>query len=122
MATKATNPLDHTGHTVEQANKKNAAERSKRAEEISMLAAIEKQHLENNVFDPQSQIETVVIDEIEQVGVSLANENVIIRTQVDIEDMTFGVGNHYTFKAGVKYSVSKDLADYLEHLGYIWRP
>jgi len=122
VATKATNPLDHTGHTVEQANKKNAAERSKRAEEISMLAAIEKQHLENNVFDPQSQIETVVIDEIEQVGVSLANENVIIRTQVDIEDMTFGVGNHYTFKAGVKYSVSKDLADYLEHLGYIWRP
>jgi hypothetical protein len=47
---------------------------------------------------------------------------VVIRTITDIDDMSYGVGNTYTFKAGVKYRVPKSLADYLEQLGYIWRP
>ena len=47
---------------------------------------------------------------------------VVIRTITDIEEMTYGVGNHYTFKAGVKYRVPVNLANYLEDLGYIWRP
>jgi len=34
--------------------------------------------------------------------------------------MTFGVGNSYTFKQGVRYKVPRELADYLQMLGYIW--
>jgi hypothetical protein len=63
-----------------------------------------------------------VLDEIENVGVSTAGDMVVIRTITDIDDMSYGVGNTYTFKAGVKYRVPKSLADYLEQLGYIWRP
>ena len=123
MATNnATSPLDHTGHAKEQAQKKNAAERAKRAEEISMINAIEAERLEHGVFDPKTQDETIVLDEIENVGVSLANDTVVIRTQTDIENMTFGVGNEYSFKAGVKYTVPRAVADYLERLGYVWRP
>ena len=59
--------------------------------------------------------------EIEEVGVSVNNDKVVIRTIADIEDMTYGIGNSYTFKQGVKYSVPRDLAAYLESLGYIWR-
>ena len=78
--------------------------------------------MEKDVFDPKHPEAPLVLDEIETVGVSVNNERVIVRTITDIEDMTFGVGNHYTFKAGVKYSVPKELAAYLDQLGYIWRP
>jgi hypothetical protein len=58
------------------------------------------------------------------VGVAVKNEKVVIRTISDIEDMTYGVINgtpqSYSFKAGVKYSVPRDLAVYLQSLGYLW--
>lgn len=126
MANKATSPLDATGRAAEQAAKKNAAELKKRAEEISIAAQIEAEELETQVFDPKKPDAPLVLDEIENVGVTTANDSVIIRTVTDIEDMTFGVVNgtpqSYTFKAGVKYRVPGHLANYLEQLGYIWRP
>jgi hypothetical protein len=82
----------------------------------------EDELLETAVFDPKKPEQPLFIDEIEELGVSVNNDKVIIRTITDIEEMTYGVGNLYTFKAGVKYSVPRDLADYLEGLGYIWRP
>lgn len=121
MANKPTSPLDATGRAAEDAAKKNAAELQKRKDEISISRAEEEQLLETGVFDPKKPDEPIMIDEIEELGVNLQNEQVIIRTHQDIEDMTYGVGNNYTFKAGVKYKVSRDLADYLERLGYIWR-
>jgi len=37
----------------------------------------------------------------------------------DIEAMTFGAGNFYTFRAGQKYEVSRDLAEHLKAKGYL---
>ena len=122
MANKPTSPLDATGRAAEAAAKKNAAELQKRKDEISIAAQIEAENLENNVFDPKKPDTPLVLDEIENVGVTTANDTVIIRTITDIEDMTYGVGSSYTFKAGVKYRVPSHLANYLEELGYIWRP
>lgn len=122
MANKPTSPLDATGRAAEAAQKKNAEALRKRQEEISVAAEIERESLERDVFDPKKPDAPIVLDEIQEVGVSLANDKVIIRTITDIEEMTYGVGNTYTFKAGVKYSVPRDLAEYLEGLGYIWRP
>lgn len=122
MANKPTSPLDATGKAAETATRKNAEALRKRQEEISVAAEIERESLERDVFDPKKPDAPIVLDEIQEVGVSLANDKVIIRTITDIEDMTYGVGNNYSFKAGVKYSVPRDLADYLEGLGYIWRP
>lgn len=122
MANKATSPLDATGRAAEAATKKNIEELRKRQDEISVSVQLERESLERDVFDPKKPDTPIVLDEIQEVGVSLANDKVIIRTITDIDEMTFGVGNVYSFKAGVKYSVTRDLADYLEGLGYIWRP
>ena len=122
MANKATSPLDATGRAAEQAAKKNAEALRKRQDEISIAAQIEAESLENDVFDPKKPDAPLVLDEIENVGVSTANDYVVIRTITDIDEMTYGVGNTYSFKAGVKYKVPSSLANYLEDLGYIWRP
>ena len=122
MANTPVSPLDATGRAAAAAAKKNAKAIQDRKDEISIAAQVEAESLEKDVFDPKHPEAPLVLDEIETVGVSVNNERVIVRTITDIEDMTFGVGNHYTFKAGVKYSVPKDLAAYLEQLGYIWRP
>jgi hypothetical protein len=122
VANTPTSPLDATGAAAEKAAKKNAAELRKRQDEISIAAQIEAESLEKDVFDPKQPDAPLVLDEIENVGVSTAGDMVVIRTITDIEDMTYGVGNAYTFKAGVKYRVPSGLARYLEDLGYIWRP
>ncbi len=122
MANTQTSPLDATGKAAEQAAKKNAEALKKRKEEISIATQLEAESLEKDVFDPKKPDAPLVLDEIENVGVSTAGDMVVIRTITDIDDMSYGVGNTYTFKAGVKYRVPKYLADYLEQLGYIWRP
>jgi len=122
VATQKTSPLDATGKAAEDAAKRNAAELKKREAELSISRQAEAELLETGVFDPKNPDQPIFIDEIEEVGVSVNNDKVVIRTITDIDDMTYGVGNSYTFKAGVKYSVPRDLADYLEGLGYIWRP
>jgi hypothetical protein len=122
VANSQTSPLDATGRAAEQASKKNAEALKKRKEEISIANQVEAESLEKDVFDPKKPDAPLVLDEIENVGVSTANDYVIIRTITDIEEMTYGVGNTYTFKQGVKYRVPSGLASYLEQLGYIWRP
>lgn len=125
MAKTPTSPQDATGRAAEEAAKRNAAEIAARKEEISISRAAEAELLETAVFDPKNPDEPILIDEIEEVGVSVNNDKVVIRTISDIEDMTYGVINgtpqSYTFKQGVKYSVPRDLAIYLERLGYTWR-
>lgn len=125
MANKPTSPQDATGRAAELAAKRNAEELQKRKDEISISRAAEQELLETAVFDPKNPEAPILIDEIEEVGVSVNNDKVVIRTIADIEDMTFGVVNgtpqNYTFKQGVKYSVPRDLAIYLESLGYTWR-
>ena len=124
MANKPTSPMDATGRAAEEAAKKNADELAKRKEEISIARAAEEELLETAVFDPKKPDTPILIDEIEEVGVSLKNDKVVIRVHHDIEDMTYGVINgtpqSYTFKANVKYSVPRDLAAYLQNLGYLW--
>ena len=122
MANKPTSPLDATGLAAEKATKKNQEALRKRKDEISIAAQIEAESLEKDVFDPKHPEAPLVLDEIEDVGVSVANDTVIIRTITDIDEMTYGVGNSYSFKSGVKYRVPTGLASYLENLGYIWRP
>lgn len=119
-----TNPQDVTGRAAERAAKENAKALADRKDEIAISRQIEAESLANDIFDPAKPEAPLLLDEIEEVGVQLRNEDetVVIRTIADIEDMTFGVGNNYTFKAGVKYKVHKDLAAHLVRLGYVWAP
>lgn len=120
MANKPTSPMDATGRAAELAAKANAKVLADRADEISISRQAEAESLERDVFDPKKPDAPILLDEIEEVGVSVNNDKVVIRTHHDIEDMTFGVGNTYSFKAGVKYSVPRELAAYLNDLGYTW--
>lgn len=120
MATQKTSPLDATGKAAEDAARRNADALKARQDEISISRQAEVISLENDVFDPKKPDAPVLIDEVETVGVAVNNDSVVIRTITDIEDMTFGVGNSYTFKQGVRYKVPRELAEYLQGLGYLW--
>jgi hypothetical protein len=124
VATKPTSPQDATGRAAEDAAKRNREELEKRKEEISISRQVEAESLERDVFDPKTPDKPLLIDEIEEVGVAVNNDSVIIRTVSDIEQMTYGVVNgtprEYNFKAGAKYKVPRDLALYLQSLGYLW--
>jgi hypothetical protein len=119
VANSTTSPLDATGRAADNARKANAKALQDRAEEISLVRAAEAESLAKDVFDPKRPDEPLLIDEVEEVGVAVNNDTVVIRTHHDIEDMTFGVGNVYNFKAGVRYKVPRNLAVYLDNLGYI---
>ncbi len=125
MANNQTSPLDVTGRAVEDAAKRIAADKSKRDGEISLARQQEEISLNNDVFDAKNPDKPILIDEIEELGVSVVSDKAIIRTITDIEDMTFGIVNgapqNYTFKAGVRYSVPVEVAAHLERLGYTWR-
>ena len=61
-----------------------------------------------------------VIDEIESVGVSLADDSVVVRVAENIDMMTIGAGNHYSFETGKKYKVTKAVAEHLKEKGYLY--
>lgn len=123
MATLPTSPQDSTGRAAEQAAKKRAKELADRKDEISLSRQAEEISNANDVFDPRNPDQPLLIDEVESVGVTVANESVTIRTIADIEDMTYGIVNGapqvFNFKQGRAYSVSPDIASYLMRLGYI---
>lgn len=122
MANPPTSPLDATGTAAEKAAKQNAKALKDRADEIALSRQAEEVELATNIYDPKQPDQPILIDEIENVGVDSRDDTVVVRTITDIEEMTYGVGNVYTFKQGVKYRVPRDLALYLERLGYVWMP
>lgn len=61
-------------------------------------------------------------DEVEEVGAPVNTDEmpVVIRAKETIENMTFGVENHYSFQEGRQYKVPKRVADHMEEKGLIW--
>lgn len=113
-------PTDATGRARAAEIKKNTEELARRADELSTIAAAEAKRMETEVFDPKQADTPVVVDEVVTVGADLSDDSTIVRLIADIETMTWGYGNNYSFKAGVKYKVPKDLAGHLETLGYLY--
>lgn len=120
MASKA-KAGDVTGRQREKLIKDNAEELAKRANEMSIATQVEAARLETEVVDmTQPARPTTIIDEVESVGVDLADDTEVIRVAEDIEHMTLGAGNHYSFKAGQKYKVAKKVARHLREKGYLY--
>lgn len=113
---------DFTGRQKAALEKEHAEELSRRSEEMSVAAQVEAAQIESEVIDVTETpaAPTVIVDSVEEIGVTLADETIIIRVNEDIMDMTYGAGNLYTFLQGRKYKVSKDLASWLEEKGYLW--
>jgi|SRR5215467_296687 len=75
---------------------------------------------------PQQQPRPVAPNslEVEDLGVpppvTVEDEWRVIRVNTDIEEMTYGVGNHMTFLRGRRYRVPKHLYDWLESRGVVY--
>ena len=111
-------PTDATGVMREQLLEQNAQALEERAAEMSMATAQAKVKLETEVIDatvPDRQ--TVIVDEVITVGKE--DDSVEIRVIENIENMTLGAGNTYSFKAGQKYKVTKQVANHLKEKGYL---
>lgn len=120
MATK-TRPTDFTGRERERLIKENADELALRAEEMSIATASQIERESKEVIDySESPSAPTVIDDIESVGVSLADDFVVVQVLEDLEQMTFGAGNYYTFVAGKKYKVPRAVAEHLKDKGYVF--
>jgi hypothetical protein len=112
---------DFTGRQAQEQAAKAAQDKKTRDAEIAMITAQEKAEFEEAVFDvTKDPSQPIVVDEVVEVGVEMANDTVVVRVAEDIDNMTVGYKNNYTFKAGGKYQVPKIVADRLEKLGLLW--
>ncbi len=111
---------DVTGRQREQLIKDNAEALMKRAEEMSIATSVDAIRMETELTDLTEPGKATVIDEVESVGVSAADDSQVIRVAEDLDFVTIGAGNNYSFKAGKKYKVSKAVAQHLQEKGYLY--
>lgn len=123
MATRKS-PGDFTGRQSAKATAEAQEELAARRDQIAMAQQAEMEVIETDVFDAQSgeslgKFEVVEMEVMSPATGKKESDQVIIRVIEDIDDMVFGAGNHYTFKAGQKYKVPKYIAQHLEDCGYL---
>jgi hypothetical protein len=119
-------PADYTGTERQRLQAEHADELELKAKEMSMaaeVAAAQKTELVDYT-KPWNEVDEVSPD------VVLKEPQVTIRVIDKIEDMVFGreisaegaVGplKMYSFEPGTPYRVSRELAEHLESLGYLW--
>lgn len=112
---------DVTGRQREEQIKAQAETLAQRATEMSMASVNEAVRLETEVLDlSENPSNPTVIDEVESLGVTSADETTVVRLAEDLENVTIGVGNHFSFKAGQKYKVAKHVAAHLQEKGYLY--
>ena len=121
MAASKVKATDVTGRQREKLIKENAEELSRRAQEMSIATAVDEVRKETEVTDLSTRPERpTVIDEVESLGVTTADDTIVIRVAEDLDFVTIGVGNNYSFKAGQKYKVPRKVASHLREKGYLY--
>ena len=123
MASKV-KPTDVTGRVREAQAAQFAEDTQKRANEMSMATAdtlraplVVKESEVIDATKPGRQ--TVIVDEVVKVVKDEDAETVTIRVVENIDNMTLGAGNNYSFEAGRKYEVTRAVAKHLEEKGYL---
>lgn len=111
-------PQDFTGREAARLAKERDEAQAARVEEIAMATAAEEEAAQETVdltVPPPPPPAPEGSGEIE-----VKRPHRVIRVNSDIEDMTFGHGNTYSFEQGRSYKVPADLADHLEAKGFVW--
>lgn len=118
MATKS-KATDYTGRQREALQQQYVEEQANRANEMSLASAEKTYKVEHEVLDgtKPNRIETIVVEDIKKT--TDEKDTVVVRVGEDIDSMTLGAGNFYSFKAGQKYEVTKAVADHLDAKGYL---
>jgi hypothetical protein len=135
-------PGDMTGRQAEILAAENKEALEARAAEISLIQEVDRESLDepidltggsdpdevediDDIIDVTTPVEVVTAPPAAPVVERRADVHVekpkrTFRVNTDIENMTFGVGTNYNFKAGQKYTVDKALFDHLVRLGYVY--
>ena len=117
MATQKAKPSDATGRQREAAIKAAMEEKERQAADLAADQAKKTLELDEVIkaepLTPELIIDNTIVVENNEP------DTVVIRVVDDIEAMTFGAGNYFTFKAGQKYEVPRALANHLLEKGYI---
>ena len=118
MATQK-KPTDFTGRQRDELVAQQLEDQAARQSELAMATAEAAIKVETEIIDATkpSQAQPVVLDAVTKSADSKAT--VTIRVSDNIESMTFGAGNYYSFKAGQKYEVTPEVANHLETKGYV---
>ena len=118
MATQK-KPSDFTGRQRDALAQQALEEQQARASELAMATAEAAIKAETEVIDATepSRAQAVVVDEV--ITTNAKGKTVTIRVSDNIDAMTFGAGNYYSFKAGQKYEVTEEIANHLEEKGYV---
>lgn len=118
MATQK-KPTDFTGRQRDAQVAQQLEDQAARQNEIAMATAEAAIKAETEVIDATkpSVAQPVILDTVTKSEDSKAT--VTIRVSDNIEAMTFGAGNYYSFKAGQKYEVTPEVAAHLEEKGYV---
>jgi hypothetical protein len=118
MATSKAKPTDATGRQREKLQADFAEQQQEAANTMAMATAQKAIALDTEVVDATTPNRaTIIVDEPTVLDDS--DHTVTIRVVETIDSMTFGAGNYYSFEAGKKYKVSRDLARHLEEKGYL---
>lgn len=134
-------PTDHTGAKREQLEKEHAEELQRRSSEMAMAARVQAEAKDEVIDYAGTEIavdeEAILVGDgsgealpeaVEQPWETVGNVpaprgsdgSVVIRVNADLEDVTIGAGNNYSFVEGGQYRVPLHVAQHLEEKGYIW--
>ena len=118
MATKA-KATDFTGRQRESLQKQQIEAQQERANEMSLATAEAAYKAEHEVLDATkpNRAEAIVVEDVKRT--TAEKDTIVIRVAEDIDSMTLGAGNFYSFRAGQKYEVTRAVADHLEAKGYL---
>ena len=112
-------PADFTGQKQAELQRQQLEDQAQQASDQLAARAQAAVTMETEVVNATKAPQpTVVVDETIVVAPAV-EETEVIRVVEDIEAMTFGSGNLFSFKAGVKYEVTKVLANHLRSKGYL---
>lgn len=117
MATQK-KPSDFTGRQRDILAQEALEKQQEAANNMALATAEAAFKSEHEVLDATKPniIDTVVVEDIKKTS---DKASVVIRVAEDIDSMTLGAGNYYSFKAGQKYEVTPAVADHLEQKGYL---
>lgn len=131
MPTQRKPPTDHTGNKRQQLEKEHADEIVRRQGEMAMIshAAAEAASEVVDMVKPDEPLTASAEDAPPAVWETVGGPEVrgpaddgtvVIRVNSDLEDVTIGAGNNYTFMEGQQYRVPAYVAAHLEEKGYVY--
>jgi hypothetical protein len=119
---------DYTGAQAERLQKEHAGELLERQGQIGLVNEVPPQADLDGIFDPftgglvdaDGAAEAVEdTSPVEEVAWDGGGGYRTLRVNTDIDEMTYGVGNTFSLKRGVRYRVSEDLYSWLDSKGLV---